>query len=127
MSKVLVIDDEILISELISDVLAGYGHNVETASDGQQGIQVFDKQLFDVVITDIRMPGIDGHGVVKHIRESERPDTPIIAMSGTPFDLDDEVDFFLSKPFNITGLLDVFNNLASSSPDTPDPYAVGRE
>jgi two-component system response regulator VanR len=70
MSTVLVIDDENGILQLLRQALTKFGHNVETAADGQEGIRKFDDGSFDIVITDIRMPGIAGNGVVKHIRNS---------------------------------------------------------
>ncbi len=56
MSTVLVIDDEKGILQIIRQVLTRFGHNVETATDGQEGIRKFDDGSFDIVITDIRMP-----------------------------------------------------------------------
>ena len=76
MSTVLVIDDENGILQLICQALTKFGHNVETAADGREGIRKFDDGSFDIVITDIRMPGIDGNGVVKHIRKSEKQSIP---------------------------------------------------
>ena len=83
MPTVLVIDDENGILQLIRQALTSFGHNVETATDGQEGIRKFDDGSFDIVITDIRMPGIDGNGVVDHIRKSEKQSVPVIAISGT--------------------------------------------
>ena len=70
MSTILVIDDEKGILQLMHLALTKYGHNVETADDGREGIRKFDDGSFDIVITDIRMPVIDGNGVVAHIRKS---------------------------------------------------------
>ena len=72
MSTVLVIDDEKGILQIIRQVLTRFGHSVETATGGQEGIRKFDGGSFDIVITDIRMPGVDGNGVVNHIRKSEK-------------------------------------------------------
>ena len=85
---------------------------MKTASGGQEGLQLFENELFDLVITDIRMPDIDGHEVARHIRSSDRPLTPIIAMSGTPWLLEgNEFDSVFPKPFSIHTLLDVVNKI----------------
>jgi len=112
MCNVLVIDDEHMISEMLRQVLTFSGYDVETASGGHEGLQLFEKGLFDVVITDILMPDLDGHDVARHIRNSKRPHTPIIAISGTPWLLDgDEFDSTIPKPFEIKTLLNTINDL----------------
>ena len=72
MSTILVIDDEKGILQLLHEALTLYGHKVETADDGLEGIRKFDGGCFDIVITDIRMPVIDGNGVAAHIRKSDK-------------------------------------------------------
>jgi CheY-like chemotaxis protein len=112
MHKVLVIDDEKFIPKLLEEILVRFGYNVETATGGQEGLNMFEKGLFDLVITDIRMPGLDGHAVAQHIRKSDRSDTPIMAISGTPWLMEgDEFDSILPKPFSIQALLDAINEL----------------
>ena len=110
MSTVLVIDDEKGILQLIRQALTKFGHNVETAADGQEGIRKFDDGSFDIVITDIRMPGIDGNGVVKHIRNSEKQFIPVIAISGTPWLMESSAfDMVLAKPFPLKKLIESIN------------------
>jgi len=106
MSRVLVIDDEEGITEVIQEALSLYGYDVQTACDGSEGIQKFKDQLFDVVITDIMMPNADGNSVVRYIRASSRRTTPIIGMSGTPLLLNEsEFDKVLVKPFPLQSLI----------------------
>ena len=107
MSTILVIDDEKSILQLIYQALTSFGHKVETAADGQEGIEKFDGGNFDIVITDIRMPGVDGNGVVKHIRNSNRQSIPVIAISGTPWQSETKnFDMILPKPFSLKKLID---------------------
>jgi len=107
MSTILVIDDEKGILQLIRQALTRFGHHVETAADGREGIQKFDDGNFDIVITDIRMPGIDGNGVVAHIRKSKRQSIPVIAISGTPWELEaNKFDMVLPKPFPLKNLVE---------------------
>jgi CheY-like chemotaxis protein len=106
MSKVLVIDDEEGIAEVIEEALCLYGYDVQTACDGNEGIQKFRDQLFDVVITDIMMPNTDGNSVVRYIRASGRKRTPIIGISGTPLLLNgSDFDKVLFKPFPLQSLI----------------------
>lgn len=85
MRRILVIDDEEGILDVVRLVLSRAGFKVEIALNGRNGIQKFDDGCFDLVITDILMPEMDGKDVVKHIRNSDRPYTPIIGFSGTPW------------------------------------------
>lgn len=117
MSTVLVIDDEKNVLDIVKLALTKFGYDVQTASDGRQGIEKFDKGAFDVVITDIRMPGIDGNGVANHIRKSRRQETPIIAISATPWLIRgklDDFDCILSKPFTLKTLVNAVNDLMRS-------------
>jgi CheY-like chemotaxis protein len=107
MSTILVIDDEKGILQLIYQALTRFGYKVETAVNGQEGIKKFDGGHFDMVITDIRMPGVDGNGVAKHIRNSNRQSIPVIAISGTPWQSEAKnFDMILPKPFPLNKLVD---------------------
>ena len=117
MSTVLVIDDEKGILQIMRQALTKFGHNVETAADGQEGIRKFDDGSFDIVITDIRMPGIDGNGVVKHIRNSDKQSIPVIAISGTPWLMESNAfDMVLAKPFPLKKLAESIGALVTVPP-----------
>ena len=117
MSTVLVIDDEKGILQVIYQALTKFGHHVETAADGQEGIRKFDDGSFDIVITDIRMPGIDGNGVVNHIRKSERQFVPVIAISGTPWQMENNAfDMVLAKPLPLKKLVESIGTLVPVPP-----------
>ena len=122
MSTILVIDDEKNILQIICQALTRFGHNVETAGDGQEGIEKFDDGEFDIVITDIRMPGVDGNGVAKHIRNSKGQSVPVIAISGTPWQSEEKIfDMVLPKPFPLKKLVDSIRSVAAMA----TPAAVG--
>jgi DNA-binding response OmpR family regulator len=122
MSTILVIDDEKSILQIICQALTRFGHNVETAGDGQEGIEKFDDGDFDIVITDIRMPGVDGNGVAKHIRNSKGQSVPVIAISGTPWQSEEKIfDMVLPKPFPLKKLVDSIRSVAAMAA----PAAVG--
>ena len=81
MARVLVIDDDEVSRTLVKRMLAGEGHQVEEALDGAEGLRLFGKSQPDLVLTDINMPGLDGHAVIEAIRVLHA-DVPIIAVSG---------------------------------------------
>ena len=121
MYSVLVIDDEEVIVELIGKALTKFGYDVKTAKGGQEGLQIFEQRLFDLVITDIRMPDVDGFGIARHIRNSTRPYTPIIGISATSYFEDEKAfDSFLSKPFEIQALLSIVKELTTNNSSAHD-------
>ncbi len=114
MHQILVIDDEKAILDVVQMALTRAGFGVETAANGRKGIQKFDEGHFDVVITDMLMPGLNGHGVVQHIRNSEKACTPIIGFSGTPWFLNPgDFDVIFTKPFPLKDLVDAARNLST--------------
>jgi len=116
MRDILVIDDEKPIVLIIAAALTKSGFNVEKATNGLEGIKKFDEGYFDLVITDLQMPGLDGNGVVQHIRNSERQSTPVVSISATPWHLQsDDFDAFILKPFSIKTLIDTVNELTAIS------------
>jgi CheY-like chemotaxis protein len=107
MSCILVIDDERSILNMIEHALSVFGFSVETAVNGEEGIEKYNTCDFDLVITDICMPGIDGLAVLQHIRNSGKKSTPTIGISGTPWLLENsDFDVVLPKPFPIKVLFD---------------------
>jgi len=81
MSKLLLIDDEEGIRKVLSLSLAIDGYDVLTAAGGEEGIEIFKKESPSVVLTDIKMPGIDGIEVLQEIKELN-PDTEVIIITG---------------------------------------------
>lgn len=81
MARVLVIDDDEDLRTLVKAMLNRVGHHVEEASDGAEGLRAFGRNEPDVVLTDISMPGIDGHEVITALKAANRK-VPVIAISG---------------------------------------------
>jgi len=110
--RVLVVDDEKGIRFLLSDALSNRGFEVSLASDGQESLEKLEKDRFDLVVTDINMPGLDGVAMLKSMKKTGRREK-IIIMTGDPADgrlVDEElpdVECHLSKPFGIENFLDV--------------------
>lgn len=78
--KVVLIDDDPEIRDTIGGVLQGSGHEVFTAGDGDAGMELCERQSPDIVITDIRHPGIDGFEILRRIKTG-RPDVEVIVMT----------------------------------------------
>ena len=116
MNRILVIDDEQSISDLIQEALTRFGYTVETASNGRQGLQRLQGGAFDLIVTDMYMPDLDGACIVRHVRSSSRPYTPVIGISGTPWRLEDaDCDAVLPKPFPLQTLVDTVKRLERTS------------
>jgi two-component system, NtrC family, response regulator PilR len=80
--RILVVDDEKIKRVTLADDLAGEGHEVVTAADGQQAADLLDREVFDVVITDLKMPRIDGMELLKRLKANpEHEDVAVILMT----------------------------------------------
>ncbi len=107
-ARILLIDDQASVLRSTSQVLKQLGHEVEVARDGEKGVELFETGYdFDLVITDIEMPGMDGNEVARHVRASDKSYTPIVAMTGS---MDDRIhkelfNIILPKPFTLESLV----------------------
>lgn len=115
MSSILVIDDQRAIRSTLKDILEMEGHTVGLAEDGEQGCSAFDAGQWDVVLTDIKMPGKDGMEVLAHIHGSH-PEVPVVMISGHG-NIDTAVESikggaydFIEKPLDLNRLLVTIKN-----------------
>lgn len=81
MSSILVIDDDELVRILVRETLVAEGHDVATAPDGSRGLAMLESTRYDLLVTDIVMPEVDGLETIMTARRIA-PDMRIIAMSG---------------------------------------------
>jgi putative nucleotidyltransferase with HDIG domain len=79
--KILIIDDEEYILNLSKDILSKSNYVVKTATDGINGLKLFEKEPFDLILTDMKMPGMDGFEVIRQIR-SDNKEIPVIVITG---------------------------------------------
>jgi two-component system response regulator ResD len=116
MGRILVIDDESNIRSIIYKLLHASGYEVEVAEDGEKGIRLFHEMGdFDLVVSDIRMPNMDGNEVARYIRNSDKSGTPLIAMTGFPEELQMEMfDGILIKPFSLRDLIHMVDSFEKS-------------
>lgn len=104
MPRVLVVDDEVSILDTLQILLRGEGFEVATAKSGREALERFEETSPDVVLTDIRMPGVTGLDLLAQIRERD-PETPVILMTAQA-SLQSAVQavnqgafYYLQKPF----------------------------
>jgi len=112
--RILVVDDEESIQQLLSDVLRIDGHEVTLAHNGREALEQIERQPFDLVISDIKMPDKSGYDVFATARK--RPQAPpVILMTGFGYDphhcivraSQEGLQSFLFKPFKVSQLMDV--------------------
>lgn len=115
MAKILVIDDQKSIRNTLKDILEYEGHEVIVAEDGLDGLEKFNAGKFDVVLTDIKMPNMDGMEVLEKII-STGTDAPVIMISGHG-NIDTAVEAikkgaydFIEKPLDLNRLLVTIRN-----------------
>ena len=80
-ARILAVDDQRYFRELIEGLLTGEGYEVQTASSGEEALHILEREDFDVVITDLVMPGIDGTELVQTVKERSS-DQDIIMVTG---------------------------------------------
>jgi len=80
MPKILVVDDELPVRELLERILKESGYEVTQASNGKQALDLFDQELYHLVVTDLSMPGMDGMAVLRAIKERE-PSVPVLLIT----------------------------------------------
>lgn len=103
--NILIIEDEVDIREGISEYLSEVGYEVKVASDGQEGIDLFRQNKFDLVLLDIMLPKINGFGVLSQIRETSN--VPVIMLTAMNDDysqimsFNEKADDYITKPFSV--------------------------
>lgn len=134
MSRILLVDDEPVIIDSLSYSLRREGYEVFSATDGAQALEVFEEAHPDLVILDIRLPGIDGLEVCRRLRA--RSTVPIIMLTALGNELDRVVglevgaDDYLPKPFSFRELLARIRSVLrrvqlDQRAGRPDSYQVG--
>jgi len=114
MRRVLIIDDEEGLRTILSLFLTRQGYDVVVAENGEKGLKLFNKvPRFDLVITDIRMRGMDGNDVARFIRNSNKSDTPLVAITAYPDEIENNVfGCSLTKPFKLEDFKDIVRSFA---------------
>jgi len=124
MPRILVVDDEIPLTEVISAYLINAGYFVDAANDGRSALELFDNREYDLIILDLMLPDIQGEEIIRRIRQ--RSNVPVIMLTAKT-DEDDVVsglklgaDDYITKPFSMKVLLArVESVLRRSKDDAP--------
>ncbi|MFD0796388.1 response regulator [Maribacter chungangensis] len=115
--KILTIDDQLLVTFSVQRILTNRGYEVQTASDGLEGVKVFEQFQPDLVIVDYQMPKMNGVEVVEYIRVKRKSKVPVLIMSGSTDITIKEKGFelgiadYLAKPVDLNKLVTVVSSL----------------
>jgi len=108
--KILIVDDDKNIRNLLVDFFTPRGHVVRASSNGSEALEVIGKDAVDLVISDIRMPVMDGATLLREIRKLH-PGVRVALMTGYYREPEKAIslgaDFFIEKPFSIAQILAV--------------------
>jgi PAS domain S-box-containing protein len=117
--RILVIDDEETVRNVLAKMLSQANHQVTVAKDGEEGIRLFREKEFDIVLTDLGMPGMSGWEVCKSIKRM-KSSTPVGMITGWGMELSQGkmkeygLDFLLSKPFDFNQIVKVVSETIES-------------
>lgn len=125
--KILVVDDEADLRDVVSSILLNEGAELQEAGSGDVAQDMIGKTPYDLIISDVRMPGSDGVSLLKYVR-STHPNTKFVMFTGFAEALEAQTAYelgangFLAKPFRMKELLQLVTELFKS---TPTPKIVG--
>ena len=128
--KILVIEDEVLLADSLKTLLAGKGFDVEAVYDGQSGAEYAELGIYDLLILDVMMPGMDGYQVARMVRQ-KRCNTPILMLTAKAsvedriMGLNAGADYYLTKPFDTRELLACINVLLRRQGKQVDELVYG--
>jgi CheY-like chemotaxis protein len=81
--KILLVDDNAVVRDMLVDLVGSLGYVADAASDGAEALALFDRNRYDIVLTDLLMPGMSGWEVLASVRQ-RAPRMPVIIITGTP-------------------------------------------
>jgi two-component system response regulator HydG len=116
MLDILLIDDEADIRIPLGDALRELGHRVALAADGGEAMQYLDRQTFNLVMSDVRLPKVDGFTILRRLRE-ERPDTHVVLMTAygsiaeAVAAVKEAAADYVTKPFELPEILSIVHRI----------------
>jgi len=126
MARILVVDDDPAIRQLLTDVLEMDGYEVSIAVDGLAAVREVQASSPDFVILDVMMPGLDGFGVLGTIRAQPGEPVPVLMLTAAAeSDASSRawasgVDYYLAKPFTADAVLDLLDRVLAGQVSTTD-------
>jgi CheY-like chemotaxis protein len=135
LARILIIDDDRAVQATIRLLLERAGHSVVVASDGRNGIAIFESEEFDLLFLDIFMPGMDGFETMRVVHQ-QQPHIPIIVISGNPIPSGSGANFLtmatklgavssLQKPFKPATLLAAVAGCLETAKSPSSPVIAG--
>ena len=128
--RILIVEDERLLADSIKALLESRGFTAETAYDGESGLAYGELGIYDLIILDVMLPGLDGWQVVRRLRE-KRCGTPVLMLTARS-GLEDRVeglnagaDYYLTKPFDARELTACVNALLRRQGGQVDELRMG--
>ena len=117
--KILVVDDNNVFRIVVSKMLSRLGYEVSSADSGENGLRIFLKNKFDIVLSDYEMPGMDGVALACIVKKSA-PRTRVVIMTGagkeTVYSRESTaVDEVISKPFTLVEIDEAIQNLSGKA------------
>lgn len=116
--KIIIVDDEDSVREVLADILEILGHTVCHFSNGRDCLALLATEKFDIIFTDLAMPDMDGWALSQLVREFQ-PDIKIVLMTGYGSDISSDhqskVDAIVSKPFDMDQLSSILTMLLPKS------------
>lgn len=117
--RILVVDDNNLFRGVISQILSRLGYEVSSADSGENGLGVFLRNEFDMVLSDYDMPGMDGVALACSIKKVS-PRTPVVIMTGVGRETvlsrkSTAVDEVISKPFTLAEIDELILNVSGKT------------
>lgn len=114
-ARILVVDDNEALRSVVSQMLSVLGYEVSAADSGENGLNVFLKNNFDIVLSDYEMPGMDGVALARHVKQCS-PAVAVVIMTGSGqvsmiTEQISAVDEVIAKPFSMDELDGTIRNL----------------
>ena len=131
-ASILIVDDEKNLRTTLADILGGEGYEVATADSGEKAVKMFEKRAYDLVLMDVRMPGMDGMEAFRIIRRKRR-DAQVVLMSAYSMDhlrrqcLDEGAIAFVRKPLDVENLVKLIRGTREMTvlAVEPEPFLSG--
>jgi CheY-like chemotaxis protein len=82
-ARILLVDDNAVVRDMLVDLVGSLGYSADAASGGAEALALFDRNRYDIVLTDLLMPGMSGWEVLAGVRQRD-PRMPVIIITGTP-------------------------------------------
>lgn len=129
--RILIVEDEKRLANTIKDILEEAGYYADISNDGLTGLEMAENHIYDAMVLDIMLPGLDGYQVLKRLRKNSNP-LPVLMLTARSslndrvYGLDCGADYYLTKPFANEELLACLRSiLRRPAPIAPETLSFG--